>query len=236
MKYLKILIVVIILAAAGFFLSKQLGKQQPVSDIEAMKQSLLAPANIKAQNLTAELKEKYLSRLKAAQDQLIEFNFDNLQIVDQVAQYKKYLGDIDGAITAWEYANHIRPQNSLSFSNLAALYHFDLKQYDKAEKNYLISIANDPDDINTIRNLYELYTTAAIDNAKAEALLLAAIDENQSSPDKAVDLYALAGSFYAENGNNLKALEYYRKVLEINPKNEPVKKEIARLEAVAKNQ
>ena len=232
MKPIKIIIIVIILAAAGFFLSKQLGKDQPASDLESMKQSLIAPADIKAQNLTPELKDKYLARLKAAQDELVKFNFDNLQLVDQVAQQKKLLGDIDGAIIAWEYANLIRPQNSLSFSNLAALYHFDLNQYDKAEKNYLISIANDPDDINTIRNLFEMYTTAVMDNAKAEALLLAAIEDNQSEPAKAVDLYALAGSFYAENGNNAKALEYYRKVLEINPNNEPVKKEIARLEAL----
>ena len=207
MKYLKILTILIILAAAGFFLSKQLGKDQPASDLESMKQSLIAPADIKAQNLTPELKDKYLARLKAAQDELVKFNFDNLQLVDQVAQQKKLLGDIDGAIIAWEYANLIRPQNSLSFSNLAALYHFDLNQYDKAEKNYLISIANDPDDINTIRNLFEMYTTAVMDNAKAEALLLAAIEDNQSEPAKAVDLYALAGSFYAENGNNAKALE-----------------------------
>ncbi len=234
MKYLKILVVVIILAVIGYFLNTQLGKREPASDAEAMKQSLLAPANIKAQNLTPELKEKYLAILKTAQDELVKFNFDNLQTVDLIAQYKKLLGDIDGAITAWEYANLIRPQNSLSFSNLAALYHFDLKEFDKAEKNYLISIANDPDDINTIRNLYEMYTTATMDMARAEGLLLSAIEDNQSTPSKAVDLYALAGSFYAENGSNAKAIEYYRKVLEINPKNEAVKKEIARLEAEQK--
>lgn len=229
-KYLKIIIAVILVAVAGFFIYRQLGKKSAEDTAERMKASIIAPAKVTATDLNDEQKNKFLQRLKDAQDGVRNSNFDNLQSLNAVGQYKKQLGDIEGAITAWEYANLIRPKNSLSFSNLAALYHYDLKDYSKAESNYLISIANDPDDVNTIRNLFELYYYSVKDNAKAEALLLQSIEANP----KAADLYALLANFYAETGNPQKALEYYRKNLELNPKNEGARKEVERLQKEVK--
>ena len=231
-RIFKIIVLIVLLGAAGFFLYREIAKPEQTDDVEAMKQSLIAPAVVRDGSLSAELKDKYQAELKKAQDQTASFNFDNLQSINSIAQYKKLLGDIDGAIVAWEYANRIRPQNSLSFSNLAALYHFDLKQYDLAEKNYLISIGNDPDDMNTIRNLFEMYFYALKDNGKAEALLLQAIEENKENPTVLVDLYGLSGSFYVDTGNNQKALQYYRKALGLNPQNEAVRQEVARLETL----
>lgn len=233
-KVFKIIIVVALALAAGLFLWTKFVNKPPVSDqgLEVMKQSIIASANVKNADLTEEQKQKFLDELKKAQDSLAQSNFDHLQSVNAVGFYKKALGDVDGAITAWEYANFIRPKNSLSFSNLAALYHYDLQQYDKAEQNYLISIANDPDDINTIRNLYELYYFSLKDNAKTESLLLESIADNPQAPD----LFALAGDFYATAGKTDKAIEYYQKAADLNPKNEAIKKEIDRLKAEAAKQ
>lgn len=231
-KTLKILLVIILLGGAIFFVYKQITRKPSTDDFgyEAMKQSLIAPAKVMAKDLTEEQTQKFLGKLKEAQDALVQNNFDNLQAANAVGQYKKVLGDIEGAITAWEYANLIRPKNSLSFSNLAALYHYDLKLYDKAEQNYLISIANDPDDINTIRNFFELYYYSLKNNAKAEGLLLRSIEQNPQAPD----LYSLLAGFYAETGNPQKAIEYYEKHLELNPGNAAARQVMERLKREAK--
>ena len=57
---------------------------------------------------------------------------------------RKAIGDYGGAREAWEYASAIRPQNSLSFSNLGVLYGYYLGNAALAEKNYLKGIENDP--------------------------------------------------------------------------------------------
>lgn len=227
-KAVKIIIIIILVALAGFFVYKELiHKTPPEADkLEAMKKIIIADPKVNAPNLTQEQINKFLTQFKNAREKVVAANFDTLQGVNELAQLKQFLGDLDGAIITWEYANIIRPKNSLSFSNLAALYHFDLHQYDKAEENYLISIANDPDDIPTIRNLFELYYYALNDNAKAEALLLGSIEQNP----KEADFYSLLGSFYSDTGKKEKALEYYQKALERNPSSEAIKKEIEKLE------
>lgn len=225
-KIIKIIIALILLAAAGFFVyQKFTGNETADDELEKMKQSILTEPKVNAADLPEDQKNKYLEQYAKARQELIQSNLDSLQGVNAVAQIKRMLGDIDGAITAWEYANIIRPKNSLSFSNLAALYHYDLKQYDKAEKNYLISIVNDPDDVPTIRNFFELYFYSLSDNVKAEALLLDSISNNPT----AADLYSLTGKFYADAGNSEKAIEYYQKHLEIKPDNEAVRREVERL-------
>lgn len=232
-KTIKTIIIVILIAAAGYFAYQKFVNSDPVdSDLERMKESILTEPKLQASDLSENDKKKYLDQYQKAKQELIQANLDSLQGVNAVAQIKRILGDIDGAITAWEYANIIRPKNSLSFSNLAALYHYDLKQYDKAEENYITSIINDPDDIPTIRNFFELYYYSMKDNVKAEALLLTSIEHN---PNHA-DLFTLAGNFYAETGRPAKAIEYYEKHLVINPSNEVVKREVERLKAQTKNQ
>ncbi len=227
-KTVKIVIALIFVAVAGFFVYNEFGKTAPQdADLETLKESIIAEPKVAKADLTDEQKNKYLEAFKKAREEIIKANFDSLNGVNDIALLKQYLGDYEGAIDAWQYANIIRPQNSLSFSNLAALYHFDLHEYDKAEKNYLISIANDPDDILTIRNLYELYFDALKDNAKAEALLLDAIENNPT----VADLYALTGSFYQQTGNKEKAVEYYKKHLELNPNNEAVRRELQNLQS-----
>lgn len=168
------------------------------------------------------------SQLLDAQDQVKKVNYDTLQGLNTVAQLKRQLGDIDGAIAAWEYANIIRPANSLSFSNLAALYHFDLNEFEKAEEMYRISVSNDTDDLLTIRNFYELYHYSIKDDTKASELLAEARKNNP----EAGDLYTLSGRFYKEVGDIEKAIEMYEKALELDPTNNAVGREIQRLRSL----
>jgi tetratricopeptide (TPR) repeat protein len=197
-----------------------------------MRQSIIADPVLNAPDLSDEIIAKRLEDFQKARQEVINSNFDTLGGLNSLAQAKRGLGDLEGARVAWEYANLISPLNSLSFSNLAALYHFELNQYDKAEENYLISIANDPDDIPTIRNLFEMYFYSLKDNAKAEALLFQSIEAN---PEQA-DLYAVLARFYADIGRVAQAIQYYEKNLELNPANEAARREIERLQAELENQ
>lgn len=230
-KYWKIIVLIIILAGLGALLAKKYGQKKPQGrDIETIKNEIIADPKILVTNLTEDQKKKFIADFQSGKDTVLGSNFDSLQGLNRIALAKQHLGDFDGAVVAWKYANVIRPKNSLSFSNLAALYQFDLKQYDQAEENYKISLENDPDDFPTIRNFFELYHYAIKDDAKAEALLLRSIEQNP----QAQDLYSLAGSFYAEIGKYDQAIEYYQKHLELYPKNQAVQKELARLRALIK--
>ncbi|TSA45464.1 hypothetical protein D4R52_02405 [bacterium] len=227
MKYWKIIILIILAAVAGWFLVKKFQKPpQKGDDLTAMKNSVVADPVVIGANLTDAQKTKFLADFKAAKKAVVDANFDTLQSLNDLALAKQHLGDLQGAITAWEYTNIIRPKNSLSFANLAALYHYDLHDFAKAEENYKIALENDPADMLTTRNFFELYHYAMKDNAKTEALLMQSIQQNPT----AVDLYSLTGSFYEDIGNTQKAIEYYKKYLEINPSNQNVIKALDRLQ------
>jgi tetratricopeptide (TPR) repeat protein len=222
-------VIIVTVLIAGFFLIKNnIGNKQTDNDqldLSAMEQAISAKPVVSATDLTKENIDKYLGQFDTVIQQVEAVNYNTLQGVNTIAQLKRILGDIDGAIIAWEYANIIRPGNSLSFSNLAALYHFDLMEYDKAEEQYMISVANDTDDLPTIRNFFELYHYSLKDDVKAEDLLLESIAQNP----EAADLYSLTGRFYTEIDNLPKAIEYYEKHLELNPENEAAQREIERL-------
>ncbi|KKW29922.1 MAG: hypothetical protein A3K06_00930 [Candidatus Doudnabacteria bacterium RIFCSPHIGHO2_01_52_17] len=231
-KLYKILIVILLVAVAGVFLYYQFrAPEAPDQNLEEMKTSIVAPPVVSATNLSEQDKQKYLDRFEEQKKIAFDSNFDNLQNINELGMLKKVLGDLDGARVAWEYAGIIRPGNSLTFANLAAMYHYDLRQLDRAEENYLITIQNDPDDISTIRNFFELYVYDFKDGARAEGLIMDAIAKNQESPILP-DLYTLLGSFYLDTGRINLAIEYYQKHLDLNPDNEAVKKEIERLRAL----
>lgn len=57
---------------------------------------------------------------------------------------KKFFNNYVGARDAWEYANAVASNNSTAYYNLGGLYGAYLKDYAKAETNYLAAIKNDP--------------------------------------------------------------------------------------------
>lgn len=205
--------------------------EEEQSQLKASVETPPAVGQDKELDLSEEQINTYLADFETAIEETKKADFNTLQGLNDIAQIKRNLGDFQGAVDAWKYANFIRPGNSLSFSNLAALYHYDLREYDKAEEQYLVSLANDPDDIPTIRNFYELYFYDFKDNQKAEQLLLDSVEANVDSPD----LLALTARFYSDTGQNEKAIEYYNKHLELRPGNEAAQKEIERLQGLIGN-
>lgn len=229
-------VALIIIIVGGYFLTTNINKPGdgniPAGEdinLEELRTSIDAEPVV-GENLpySDEQIETFKRQLIDAQEEVRSVDYDTLQGVNGIAQLKRQLGDVQGAIDAWEYANAIRPQNSLSFSNLAALYHFDLNEFEKAEEMYRISVDNDPDDLLTIRNFYELYHYSMKDDVKAEALL----EEARNNNPEAVDMYTLSGRFYTETGNIVKAIEVYENALALDPDNVNVNREIQQLKSL----
>ena len=100
------------------------------------------PINIPSSTPTPQ-KEDLTSKIKEITALLKEDSNLFNQWVD-LGLLRKAIDDYEGAREIWEYANAIRPNNSISFNNVATLYGYYLHNNELAEKNYLKSIENDP--------------------------------------------------------------------------------------------
>ena len=146
----------------------------------------------------------------------------------QLGMIKKYVGDYKGAEAIWIKVGEISPQNSTSFGNLADLYTNFMKDYDKAIPAYQTAIANSLGEslnIGYYRNFYYFYLYNLEDKTNAEKVLLEGMENNSENSE----LLILLASFYRDNGNKAKAIEYYQKALELDPADESVQKEIEKL-------
>lgn len=85
--------------------------------------------------------------------------------------HRKLIGDYEGAIEVWEYVSKVSPTSSTSFSNLADLYAYYIKDNTKAEQNFLKAIEISPDKIYLYSNAYDFYTNVLKDKEKAKAIL-----------------------------------------------------------------
>lgn len=118
----------------------------------------------------------------------------------------KMAGDYKGAETIWLYVSKVAPTNSIAFQNLGDLYQNFLKDYAKAESNFLTAIKNSPNDTNPYRALFQLYTTVyKVGTPAAESIL----KEGTSAAPKAVDLQVLLARYYKAHGDTAQANAEY---------------------------
>ncbi|MBI1999529.1 MAG: tetratricopeptide repeat protein [Parcubacteria group bacterium] len=84
---------------------------------------------------------------------------------------RKSIEDYDGALEAWEYASALRPQNSLSFSNLGVLYAYYLNDQARAEANFLRAVENNPGLDYLYPQVVDFYLEVVRSEEKARAFL-----------------------------------------------------------------
>jgi len=151
------------------------------------------------------LREQITSQLKEVSGSL-KSNTDAFDNWILLGSYRKIAGDYEGARDAWEYASAISPLNYGSFSNLGDLYHYYLKEYPLAEKNLLISVKNNPENIAGYRDLYNLYTQSYKEKInEAPKILLSGLSKNPNN----LDLLVLLAKHYAGAGDKVNAIKYY---------------------------
>lgn len=139
---------------------------------------------------------------------------------------KNLFGDYKGAEEAWLYATLISPDQNRSLMNLADLYMNKVKDVAKAEWAYRKSIENDPTFIAAYRDLAMLYRSIPEKKNQAIPLLLEGFEKNQR---EGTELLAIAAMWSEQDGNKAKAIEYYEKMLTIQPDNSVVKKDLERI-------
>ncbi|MBI2096865.1 MAG: tetratricopeptide repeat protein [Candidatus Sungbacteria bacterium] len=140
--------------------------------------------------------------------------------------YKKVIGDYEGARDAWEYAGLVRPRNVISFKNLGELYWHYLPDFERAEKNLRVAIENEPQLVDAYITLSDIYHYSYHEKADlADDVLLEGLENNPGS----LDLTSYLARRYKEMGNIAKAIEYYEKLLELDPGNSGALGELERL-------
>lgn len=156
----------------------------------------------------------------------------NFRAYMEAASVKKGVGDYEGAREIWEYVNEKRPNNSVSFANLGDLYGNFLKNPEKAEKNYLTAIENDPSDPAYVRGLLELYQYQLTSRLGfQEDVFKKAAEANSEKPD----FWLILANYYESAKNYNQAIMAWNKIPELDPAMRgPVDEQIKRLEDLTK--
>lgn len=131
--------------------------------------------------------------------------------IDLASQYK-IIDDFKGAAEIWEFLSITAEGNTVSRINLANLYHYEIKDFEKSEAIFKDVISINNQIVEAYTGLHELYkysfktsTTLAVDVLKEG---IEAIPSN-------IDLRMLLASYYTELGMKDEALGVYEDVLTI---------------------
>lgn len=119
---------------------------------------------------------------------------------------RSQVGDYTGAIAAWNYSAKLTPTDPTPYFNLGGLYMNNLKDYPKAEANYLLAVKYQPGNTGIYQNLFQLYsqTSYVPSTTAAENILKTGIAANP----QAYDLQVLLARYYVKEGrvNEAKAM------------------------------
>lgn len=182
---------------------------------------------VKDTNLPQSRQEEYFQRFLKIREVLRKYP-DAFDTWLELGGLHKLIGNYEMAEKTWIYAGEIRPQNSPSFANLGDLYTNFLKDYPKAEAAFLVAIENSEGEafnINYTRQLFELYFYHLEDNQKSEKFLL---ERLAKYPDDS-ELISLLAFLYSRTDQVEKAVEYYEKLLVLDPNNEAARRELEQL-------
>jgi tetratricopeptide (TPR) repeat protein len=150
-----------------------------VNDLELKIPDLDREINIPS-NVPESIAKSARSKIKELSAALKK-NPDLFNLWMDLGSYRKAIGDYEAARDIWEYASAIRPKNSISFGNLGSLYALYLRDYEKAEFNFLKAIENDPHAVYLYYKAFEFYRDFMKDKDKARAIIERGIEANPSS-------------------------------------------------------
>lgn len=128
----------------------------------------------------------------------------------ELGNLRKQAGDFDGAIAIWEYLIKITPSNYVYYSNIGNAYHYDLKNYPKAEEYLKKVIEINPGYIIGYRDLSDLYR---LSYKKETTLATDVLKNGLVKNPNAIDLLMPLGVFYRDTGDKAAAVKYFEQAL-----------------------
>lgn len=134
----------------------------------------------------------------------LEENPNSFQSWSDLAVQYKVMEDFEGAIEIWTYLSLVAGENTVPLINLGNVYHYELKDFEKAEEAFRKALAVDSKNPQAYIGLHELYrysykqdTTLAVDTV---------LDAMKALPDD-LRLYQTLGNYYQDTGEIEKARE-----------------------------
>ena len=134
---------------------------------------------------------------------------------------KKRLKDDIGAEKAWLNAIEYNPDKSLAYGNLADLYLFNMREYEKAEEYYLKVLEMDPNHQGYYIGLVSLYRYDMTEKVNLIENIM--INGANINPAEAENYYMYLANYFDEGidnkgGNDKEKAKYYtQETLKINP-------------------
>ncbi|OGZ56534.1 MAG: hypothetical protein A3H64_00965 [Candidatus Ryanbacteria bacterium RIFCSPLOWO2_02_FULL_45_11c] len=240
-KSIVIGIVIIILAAAGGFMAWQ-KNWLPWNDDEKntviLREDLPpAPAGYKTidedPTIAAEIPPDVAVKYQEGFEELvktIEEHPDSFGAWFNLGSVKNVFGDYKGAEEAWLYATEISPLQARSLMNLADLYRYKLKDYQKTEWAYISAIERGDASVDPISLYYEFASFYRNSYTGKKELAISIIEQGLAiDTEDNSDLLALAGMWAWEDGNFEKAAGFYEQYLVLNPDQVEAKKDLERI-------
>ena len=137
---------------------------------------------------------------------------DYVSWMDLAILYKT-ISDYEGAREVWEYVKKAAPMDSVAFQNLGGLYDLYLKDYPKAEENYLRAVEISPNQAGVYLGLHELYRYSYKTDSSAAVDILKKGIKATGSPVN-FDLRVMLAGYYKEKGDKKNAILYYTEAKE----------------------
>ncbi|HTR18435.1 MAG TPA: hypothetical protein VMH91_00425 [Candidatus Paceibacterota bacterium] len=130
----------------------------------------------------------------------------------ELGTLREETGDYAGAAAAWNYVIALYPNKSSGYYNLGDLYLNYVRDYPKAEANYLLALKYAPQDTSIYVDLFTLYTTTSYKPTatSAEDILKQGITANP----KAVNLQVLLARYYRTLGRSADASAEYNAAIQ----------------------
>ncbi|MFC1731275.1 tetratricopeptide repeat protein [candidate division KSB1 bacterium] len=178
-------------------------------NIDAVVRPELGRAVVMPERFSSEAIVILLNNIATLTEQLKEDSNSFHSWSDLAAQYK-IIDDFEGAKEIWEFLITTAKENVGPYINLGNLYHYQLKDYEKAESAFKDALNINDKLEQAYSGLHELYrysykidTTLAVDILKEGVVAI---------PDS-VDLRMLLASYYTKLGMNDDARAVYEEVL-----------------------
>jgi len=227
---LQVVIVILLASALGYYFYSDYLKTTIQKDPKTETIKEITILKFIKEDLDEEKKDEYQETFEEAAEEFI----DNPETAEafwpliEIGRVKQLAGDYDGAKQALIKAVELQPGSHLAHANLANLYFRHYHDFAKAEEHYLKAIEpNDPRVVVYYYDLHEIYRYFhKTDTTLAEDILKQGIERY---PEE-TNLMAILAHYYKNLDRKEEAIEYYQKILEINPDSEVAKKGLESLE------